>query len=321
MALQAYTQWKASYVVSAGNGMLRVIRPQNHNDTVSEGIGYGMLFAAYAHDQSTFQGLWTYAQHYQDSHGLMNWKISQSGQITGTGSASDADEDITYALGLASQQWPGHGYHQDFLHTSQSLLHYDVLPDNLMGPGDQWGAQNTIVNPSYMDPGYYTQFAQWTSNPDWTTIANTTNTWLLQHANTQTGLLPDWLNTNGTAPNISWDEYPHALWYDAIRVPMRLEFSAQHGDSTAQHILAKEDTWLQNIPPAHLVAGYTLSGQGLTSYINDTFYAGYTAIAQAQPQSADSLTLDHLLWNRQPTTYYSASLRLWELFQLANADS
>lgn len=321
MALQAYSAWKTSYVISAGNGMLRVIRPQNNNDTVSEGMGYGMLFAAYAHDRSTFQGLWAYARHYQDANGLMNWKISQSGTVTGTGSASDADEDMAYALGLAAQQWPGYGYHQDFLTLSQAILQHDVLPDHLMGPGDQWGSQNTMVDPSYMDPGYYTQFAQWTGNAAWTTIAETTNTWLATHANSQTGLLPDWLNTNGTAPTVSWDEYPQAFWYDAVRVPMRLEFSAQHGDAAALTLLTKEDAWLKNIPLAQLVAGYTLTGQGLTSYINDTFTAGYTAMAQASPTSAYSLALDQRLWATQPTTYFGASLRLWELFQVANLDS
>ena len=33
-------------------------RPENGNDTVSEGIAYGMLFAVYMGDKATFDGLW-----------------------------------------------------------------------------------------------------------------------------------------------------------------------------------------------------------------------------------------------------------------------
>src|SRR5205085_2277300 len=44
----AYNAWLASFVTSsgAGTGNLRVQRPTNQNDTVSEGIGYGMIAAA-----------------------------------------------------------------------------------------------------------------------------------------------------------------------------------------------------------------------------------------------------------------------------------
>ena len=38
----------------------RVVRPENQNDTVSEGIGYGMLIAVYMGDRTLFDGLYAY---------------------------------------------------------------------------------------------------------------------------------------------------------------------------------------------------------------------------------------------------------------------
>ena len=38
------------------------MRPENSNDTVSEGIGYGMLIGVYMNDQPMFDKLWAYAQ-------------------------------------------------------------------------------------------------------------------------------------------------------------------------------------------------------------------------------------------------------------------
>src|SRR4029079_1383898 len=107
----AYAQWKANFVVSSGSGF-RVQRPENSNDTVSEGIGYGMLISAYMGDKTLFDGLWTYWKGNCASGSgntcLMTWKIPG-----GSGSATDADEDAAFALLMASKQWPSGSYGAD----------------------------------------------------------------------------------------------------------------------------------------------------------------------------------------------------------------
>ncbi len=75
-----YNEWKNQYVVSAGNGMLRVRRDAGTSyDTVSEGIGYGMLLAVYFNDQPTFDGLYKYAKAHFHSRGLMHWMVRADG--------------------------------------------------------------------------------------------------------------------------------------------------------------------------------------------------------------------------------------------------
>ena len=62
--------------LTAGNPGIRVRRPTNGDDTVSEGIAYGMLAAVYMVDKPTFDGIYTYAKAHFDQFGLMNWKIT-----------------------------------------------------------------------------------------------------------------------------------------------------------------------------------------------------------------------------------------------------
>ncbi|MBP7791836.1 MAG: hypothetical protein KA120_02120 [Candidatus Goldbacteria bacterium] len=54
-----YNTWKSTYVTSSGcpSGMLRVQRPSDGYDTVSEGQAYGMLITVYMDDQATFNDL------------------------------------------------------------------------------------------------------------------------------------------------------------------------------------------------------------------------------------------------------------------------
>ena len=124
-ARAAYDKWKTDLLTSDGaGGFLRVRRPNSSgaevNSTVSEGIAYGMLLSVYANDQPTFDKLWQYAKLWPDSHGLMNWYINAAGtQVLGTGAATDADEDMAFALVMADARWGGRGSLDDELPRSR----------------------------------------------------------------------------------------------------------------------------------------------------------------------------------------------------------
>lgn len=310
----AYQTWKATYVVSAGDGTLRVVRPQNQNDTVSEGIGYGMLLAVAHHDLPTFSGLWRYAEQFSDAHGLMNWDISASGRIVGTGSATDADEDMAYALLLAHQKWPGHGYGAMARQQIQALLAFDVSAHNRLLPGDSWG-NTPVMNPSYISPAYYRSFAAFTGHARWDAVAQVNMQWLLANANPSTGLLPDWLDANGAPASIVGDQYPDAWYYNAVRVPWRLWMAAASGSEAAQQILHTEGQWLSHLR-SPLTSGYTLSGQPLTNYQSGPFVSAAAFMGQFADAAVARTTLAQLTqWT--PRTYYGASLRALALTTLA----
>src|SRR6185369_13802109 len=98
--------YKTAFIVSGGGNTLRVQRPENSNDTVSEGIAYGMLMAVFMNDKPTFDGLWAFAVARPDDKGLMNWHYGSNGTVAsgGTGAATDADEDMAFALVMADKQ-------------------------------------------------------------------------------------------------------------------------------------------------------------------------------------------------------------------------
>ena len=80
-----WAAYKTQLIVADGtDGSMRVTRPSDGNDTVSEGISYGMLFAVYMNDKTTFDALWKYEQKHLNTHGLMNWRINASARPPAT---------------------------------------------------------------------------------------------------------------------------------------------------------------------------------------------------------------------------------------------
>ncbi len=319
-ATAAYQAWKAEYVLAAPVG-LRVVRPQNDNDTVSEGMGYGMILAAANNDAATFQGLWNYTRTYLDANGLMNWEINADGSIAGSGSATDADEDIAYSLLLASVKWPGQGYRSAADGMMSAILAHDISAHNRVMPGDSWGPTN-IMNPSYIAPAEYAAFAQATGDTRWQTIADQNVQWLQSVMNPQTGLVPDWLNANGSSPVIAWDADPDAWYYDAVRTPIRLYLAARAGNTQAAAILQTEFQWMSaNVEAGHVDSGYTLAGTALNDYTSGPFLSAAAAIGAIDPQSAFGQASLTALIQWTPQTYYGASLRALTLAELSGSVS
>jgi len=293
------------------------VRPENNNDTVSEGIGYGMLSAVLATDRSTFDGLWRYAQKYLDSNGLMNWQIGSDGRVIGSGSAADADEDIAYSLYLASQKW-GSTYTNDAIKYITSMLAHDVSPVNNLTPGDGWGA-TPIVNPSYLSPNFYRAFARLTGVSRWNLVADHASSWLLSLSNASTGLLPDWINEDKTSANISFDANKNDFYYDATRAPIRALFNYKTDhDANSYTILKRQSDFLNRIGISNLRSGYTMSGAPITGYLDTTFLTSYTAAAQIDPTSDFGKNMLAKLINTPPTSYFGTSLRTLLLLIISN---
>jgi endo-1,4-beta-D-glucanase Y len=226
--VDAYDKWKKTFVVSAGSGM-RVQRPQNNNDTVSEGIAYGMLIAVYMDDKALFDGLWTYWQTSPNPAPLMNWNLSSGGGVIGSGSATDADEDAAYALYLAGKQWGG-TYGTSAKSMITAIWNSDIEASTLAVKGGSTfsGSGSALTNPSYFAPAYYRVFAQVDTAHNWMGVVNTAYTYLaniVAHGSAN-GLVPAWCSN--TCDNAGGGSYPqnNEYQYDAHRVPWRIGLDA-----------------------------------------------------------------------------------------------
>jgi endo-1,4-beta-D-glucanase Y len=312
-ALSAYNDWKAHYVSQVNSGVARVVRPENNHDTVSEGIGYGMLFAVYANDRTTFDGLWSYAQKYLDANGLMNWNIDSSGNVIGKGAATDADEDMAYALVQADKIWPG-SYSQSAHTLINAIAAHEISANNLPTPGDGWGTTQT-VNPSYLAPHYYHTFSTYTGDGKWDAVLSATNSFLEKAANQTTGLVPDWLNADMSTPVMSFDAHTKGYYYDAIRTPIRLLQATKHdGNTTASSIQTKQARFVSSQMQKGLVSGYSLDGAPLTNYLDAGFLASYMAASQIDPSSQTAQDLVQKVATDSSHSYYGDSLKTFALF-------
>ncbi len=287
-----YAAWKAYYVTSSGcpSGDLRVQRisePGDTTDTVSEGIGYGMLLSAYMGDQATFNGLWAYAKHWFDANGLMNWQISSNGTVIGSGAAIDADEDMALALIVADKEWGG--YTSDATALINNIYNHEVMQSApyqyYIQPGDMW---NTVANPSYLAPAWYRVFAEYTGNANWTNVASASYT-LMNAAlpNSSVGLVPDWCTLAGSPNQTAVTSYTgyNEYWWNACRTPWRFsEDVLWYNNASAAAYCNNWITFFNNSSggnAANIYAGYSLAGAAQVTYGNAAFTGAVACAADA----------------------------------------
>jgi|SRR5450631_180898 len=266
----AYMNWKAKYFV---NGT--VIRPENGNDTVSEGIGYGMLIGVFMNDQSMFDTLWSYAKAHPSSKndGLMTWCVSSgmSGSCSGSGSATDGDEDMAYALLMAGKQWSGGSYTSDATALIKNIFAHEVS-GNILEGGDGFNNANEL-NPSYFAPSYYRAFARVDPGDNWMGVLDECYT-ILQAGQGSNGLIPNWVNTSGAGIGNVDSTNGTYFGYDACRTPFRVGIDyCLNGDTRAQTYAGLISTFYSSKSTATSLSGisdgYTTAGANPNGTLGD----------------------------------------------------
>lgn len=255
-AYDAYIEWKTCYGYQCSPTRWRV-RFDDARETVSEGIGYGMLLAAYAADKNFFDGLYDYYLSHLNANNLMNWRIGNGnasactapGTVAGAGGATDGELDVAMALIVAECQWPALNSPYDY-GAQATLMISRIRAREVPGPaqpvdcangdyqlsnGDGWiagcGGTNECRNPSYQAPAYVKLFQAYDGAAPagfWTNVYNTIYPLLNASRGGSTyGLVSNWSNTAGALPGgaicagagtSTGDEHG----YDAIRAPWRI---------------------------------------------------------------------------------------------------
>jgi endo-1,4-beta-D-glucanase Y len=291
----AYTQWRTDLITSSGAGGFRRVQRLASDpvlqvgSTVSEGIGYGMLIAVYMNDQSLFDDLWKYEQLHLGGcqastcppMGLMDWYISADGSSSlGTGGATDADEDMAFALVMAAKQWGGQGslaktYQKAAIDQIIAVWVLEVYQSNLIKPGT-WGDNNS-VNVSYFAPAYYRVFKAFGGNlpksdggswnPNWDATIDTSyniinSSLSAANGNQNNGLVPAWCNSSGVPnPSALQSGNPTNYQYDSCRTPFRIALDwCWNAEPRAKAYVAKTSAFFSGIGAHNIVDGYKLDG-------------------------------------------------------------
>jgi endo-1,4-beta-D-glucanase Y len=276
-ALQAaYARWKTDLVTSDGaGGFQRVKRPNSgnpFNSSNSEGIGYGMIAAVYLDDQNLFDNLWKYEQLWIQTDGLMNWEINPQGTAaSGTGAATDGDEDMAFALVMADKKWGGRGSlattYLDAAKKQIGAIWANEVDHNLgdvLAPGDQFGGAQ-IINISYLAPAYYRIFGQVTGNvADWNRVVESSYRVLQAALNTangnaNNGLVPAWSTPAGVP--MAPPGKPTNYQLDSCRTPFRIaQDYCWNNEARALAYVQQISGFYAGIGATHLVDGYALNG-------------------------------------------------------------
>jgi endoglucanase len=304
-----YDFWRTNFIERCnGTNDARVVyRENNPQDTRSEGIGYGMVIAAYMGDRATLDGLWGYYQR-ASTGGLMNWKRDNCAQNGGgggnDGSAADADVDAALALIVADKQFPGQGYAADaqtlIAAIRTRLVNTGRQCDGLLLPGSNYAGCG-CVNPSYIPPGYYLAYGSIENQQAWTAARNTSYTLFAAAQNDTTGLVPAWSSSTGSTQlnncqfSVTGGGNSDEFQADAARTPWRVATDyLWTGEPRAQQFLGTLATYAAtNLPLVRTVDRYSLQGAPLGDNTataegrRSTFMMGGLASAMTARSQAD----------------------------------
>lgn len=355
----AYDDWKFSYLKRVDNTEDEVhpfYRVSfGHGDpsrTVSEGQGYGMIFAAamagYDEDaQTIFDGLWRFNRAYPsdvDSR-LMSWSVPATEQ--GGASAFDGDIDMAWALILADAQWGSAGeihYREEAVAYLQAIRESTIGPDSFLPMLGDWvtadGATHNQYTPRSSDlmPSYFRAFNRYLNDhapddaTDWLKVLHASSdavNHLQANYSATTGLLPDF--TQGTAAgtqslvpaSASFLEGDHDghFFYNAGRVPLRLSLDALiSGDAISHAQTSKIAEWITSEirDDAYAIkAGYTLEGEAIGDYFSSFFVApfGVAMMTSSEYQLALNAVYDAVYAVRD--NYYEDSISLLSLLVMS----
>ncbi len=230
---QAYARWTKNFVQND-----RILAPEQNGAITSEAMGYGMMIAAAMGDKAAFDKFHGYVKANGGSgSGLMTWKNG------GSGSASDGDIDIAFALLMGNVQWPSGGYKAAADSMAAAILSQDLV-DNIVRGGSSF--KNAPFNPSYFAPAAFRKFGS-----SFNTAV--TENYRLVTANvtkSTAGVPTDWADPasgNPSGPGAAQvtseitDGNNGAMGYDSARVPWRLGLDACLGGGNTTALKAIVD--------------------------------------------------------------------------------
>jgi len=235
------------------NGMIE----SEQNRTTSESQSYGMLIAVLSADQETFDTVWGWTKNnlqVRPDDALFSW-LWKNGTVADVNPATDADQDIAYALYLAHQRWGDTGYLSEARKIVRDI--WDVETKKIGATqyvaGGNWAVQYTdgvVINPSYLAPYQYRAFATFDTENDWMSLVDSSYK-ALRLCSGPAVLAMDWCkidNQGNMVKNFRFGEKDGSIYsYDALRVPFRIAMDyTLNAEPRALEYLKKNKVFLKD---------------------------------------------------------------------------
>jgi endo-1,4-beta-D-glucanase Y len=197
----------------------------------------------------------------------MTWRYDITGSSsTGSGSATDADEDAAFAFLEASKTSWGSSYASNATTMISDIWSHDIDASlNLPTGGSNYSSASSLTNPSYFAPAFYREFAKIDSAHAWGTVADKTLSVLNTLAATVSPtdyLVPAWCSNSCTAAGSNGAATDGDYQYDSHRVPWRVGTDyCWNGTAAAATYLNKLITFFSGLNgTASIYDIYTLNG-------------------------------------------------------------
>ncbi|MYL84579.1 hypothetical protein GTA51_15770 [Desulfovibrio aerotolerans] len=187
---EAWVAYKGVFIKPEG-----YVWDQARREVTSEGQSYALLRAVWMEDRATFDLVfnWTEA-HLARPDGLYSWQWTpdDGGRVIDANTATDADQDITFALILASRafQEPAYLERARTLLTAIRLHTGIMLPAGWIPGAGNWAVAERIINFSYFTFYAYPAFASVDPNGEWLGVRERAYDLLSQFLSTPGVLLP-----------------------------------------------------------------------------------------------------------------------------------
>jgi len=311
---RSWEAYKAKFILPDG----RVVDPQRGDITTSEGQAYAMLRAIYLGDRQTFDKLWQWSSTHiarpQDK--LLAWKW-ENGQVSDLNTASDGDEDVALSLLEATTAWN----EQSYLEAARPIIN-DLWEKTVTKVGNKYilkpaasgfNRYGQVINPSYIAPYHYKQFAKVDPVHPWQELVDSSYQQLSQ-IQSPVGLFSDWasINKDGAVESGATEMGEGAVnsGYEAFRVNWRLGLDAiRTQDQRAKDLLEKSanfyyQQWQTN---NRLSAIYKPDGTAATPNEDLTTYAGAVIALRAIGQEQQALDI----YNQAVASKYNESTGTW----------
>lgn len=286
---QTWLGLKSRNIDAYNTGMVHRPKSETPGDAVSEGIGYGMILALYSNDQSYFNKIWDAGEQFLWNGRFYDWRSDATGNIIGTGAATDAEQDIAMMLIFADHLvqrgvWnAGHQSPEGATYASRAQDLLDVIWSDMVDggrylrPGNFWGGRE-MLNVGYFSPAWYRLYKQFDarSDHDWDALVDQTYQTLAGSSGYSRGLVADWSdawgNTLADGPGYNAYDNGQSMFKDGIRVFWRIATDAlwfneprainylDNAVGFLRQSAAQQGSADNSNSPAHLANFYQLDG-------------------------------------------------------------
>lgn len=248
------------------------------NRTTSESQSYGMLIAILANDRSTFDNVWNWTRstlQTRPTDKLFSW-VWENGAIPDKNPATDADQDIAYALYLAYKKWGDVAYlnqAKEIVRDIWNVETKEVAGTRYVGAGN-WAVlyyPGIVVNPSYLAPYQYRAFATFDTEHAWMSLVDSSYK-VLAMCTGALGLAMDWCSLDAQGNLIADFKLngteSSRYSYDALRVPYRVAMDyLWYGESRGLAHLNKNTVFARDwVAKGEIFAVYTQAGVSEVPY-------------------------------------------------------